>query len=71
MGFAHHCVYLTFYSHMISEIRQYPKVTVTAVPEKRLSLVFGESTNRPMSPVPFRDTLPFAKVSPADNWPIH
>ena len=31
MGFAHHCVYLTFHSHMILEIRQYPKVTVTAV----------------------------------------
>ena len=26
MGFAHHCVYLTFHSHMILEIRQYPKV---------------------------------------------
>ena len=31
MGFAHHCVYLTFHSHMILEIRQYPKVTVTAI----------------------------------------
>jgi hypothetical protein len=30
MGFAHHCVYLSFHSHMISEIRQYPKETVTA-----------------------------------------
>jgi hypothetical protein len=29
MGFAHHCVYLNFHSHMISGIRQYQKVTVT------------------------------------------
>src|SRR5205823_9379695 len=28
MGLAHHCVYLTFHSHMILEIRQYPKVAV-------------------------------------------
>jgi hypothetical protein len=26
MGFAHHCVYLTFHSHMILGIRQYPRV---------------------------------------------
>jgi hypothetical protein len=26
MGFAHHCVYLTFHSHIISRIRQDPKV---------------------------------------------
>jgi hypothetical protein len=31
MGFAHHCVYLNLHSHMILEIRQYPKVTVTTV----------------------------------------
>src|SRR5260370_2206256 len=30
MGFAYHCVYLSFHSHMIFEIRQYPRVTVTA-----------------------------------------
>ena len=26
MGFAHHCLYLSFHSYIISEIRQYPKV---------------------------------------------
>lgn len=31
MGFAHHCVYLTFHSHMVLGIRQYPKVTVTTL----------------------------------------
>jgi hypothetical protein len=31
MGFAYHCVYLSFHFHMILEIRQYPKVTVTAI----------------------------------------
>ena len=28
MGFAHHCVYLSFYFDIILEIRQYPKVVV-------------------------------------------
>jgi hypothetical protein len=46
MGFADHCVYLTFHSHMISEIRQYPKVTATAIiscPSERT----GPGTNEP------------------------
>ena len=29
MGFAHHCVYLSYHCPMILEIRQYPKVSVT------------------------------------------
>ncbi len=29
MGFAHHCVYLNYYSGMSLEFRQYPKVAVT------------------------------------------
>ena len=31
MGLAYHCVYLSFYSYIILEIRQYPKVVGFAV----------------------------------------
>jgi hypothetical protein len=42
MGLAHHCVYLSFHFHMILKIRQYPKVTVTAVAYPvRLSVLVG------------------------------
>ena len=30
MGLAYHCVYLNFYSYIILEIRQYPKVAGTS-----------------------------------------
>jgi hypothetical protein len=48
MGFAHHCVYLSFHSYMILEIRQYPKVTVTAVAYIRfvLSVLVLAQTSR-------------------------
>jgi hypothetical protein len=48
MGFAHHCVYLSFHFHMILEIRQYPKVTVTAVAYILFVLsVLSPGTNEP------------------------
>jgi hypothetical protein len=48
MGLAHHCVYLSFHSHMILEIRQYPKVTVTAVAYVPFILsVLRPGTNQP------------------------
>jgi len=35
MGLAHHCVYLSFHSYIILEIRQYPKVGVAGYFENR------------------------------------
>ena len=48
MGFVHHCVYLSSHFHMILEIRQYPKVTVTAVAYILFVLsVLSPGTNEP------------------------
>ena len=45
MGFAHHCVYLSFYFYIILQIRQYPKV-VGLLPSRQPSLIQFDHNGR-------------------------